>query len=237
MSKSKIVNKPKANKEIVGKSFRIVVFSLIVTGFVIINAYNSNQIKSLKNNNAKLKNEMSLEKQVKKALEDKNVELNNKSLEYKTELRKLKEDTDEKEKEIDSLQKKLDVLTKEKGSQQTVSSRSGQHVGNWIAMKASAYSSPNEDPHVSNQWGGKTKIGVMPRHGVTIAIPRNHPFLKLGDRVEIQFPKEYSHLNSTYICQDTFGAGTSGNRIDIFMNTYSQSINFGRRDVQLRIVK
>lgn len=238
MSKLKRIdkpNKPKINKQIIGKAFRVVGLGLIVTGFIVINVYNSNQIKSLKNNNTKLKNEMSLEIQVKKALEGKNIELNNKSLEYKKELSKIKKETEVKDNEIETLKKKLDSLKKDKGSQQAVSSRGElRQYGNWITMNASAYSTyANGDKLAGKQWGNLTAMGTNVRQGV-IAVPRGS--YKLGTKVELRFGSGWEHLSGFYTIEDTFGAGTTGNRIDVYMDSYNNCINFGRRDVQLRVI-
>ena len=103
----------------------------------------------------------------------------------------------------------------------------------WYTYNASAYSYASEDPLAGSQWGDKTAIGTNVRVGV-IAVPRGHMLFK--KKVEIKFPSGWTHKDGIYTAEDTFGAGTTGNRIDVFMTTGAECIQFGRRDVQLRII-
>lgn len=85
----------------------------------------------------------------------------------------------------------------------------------WMQMNVSAYT-PNECP---NEF---TASGVRPVEGTTIAADD----LPFGARV---------HINDhEYVVQDRFGGGYH-NRIDIFMNSYQDAINFGRQHIMCRV--
>lgn len=75
--------------------------------------------------------------------------------------------------------------------------------------------------------GNPTASGVMPVAGVTVAAdPSVFP---LGTRIYIPY------FNNTFIVQDTGGA-VKGNVIDIFMDTYDECVQFGRRDLEAYVV-
>lgn len=79
-----------------------------------------------------------------------------------------------------------------------------------------------------------TATGTSVSQGRTIAVDPN--VIPLGSKVEIIFPSEYSYLNGIYIAEDTGGA-IKGNKIDLYLNSKSACINFGVRNVQLKIIK
>lgn len=180
-------------------------------------------------------------------VEDKAQQLNDELWEERQLTERLKQDRDSLKEEKESLRDKNQKLQNQISSRSssvsartsTNSSRSdsSQSSGEWITFNASAYSTyANGDPYAGKQWGNKTAMGTTVRHGV-LAIPRNHPFLKLGMKVELKFPSGWENMSGTYSVEDTFGAGTSGNRIDIYMDNYSRCLKWGRRDVQLRVIK
>lgn len=155
-----------------------------------------------------------------------------------SELAKAEEERDSLKKEWATRQAKQ--RASQSSSSQTSSSNSSSssstNTGNWITFNASAYSTyANGDPYAGKQWGNLTAMGTTVRHGV-LAIPRSHPFLKLGMKVELKFPSGWEHMNGVYSLEDTFGAGTSGNRVDIYMDNYSRCLQWGRRDLQLRVI-
>ena len=75
------------------------------------------------------------------------------------------------------------------------------------------------------QWaGGPTKSGTMPKEGRTIAVdPRIIP---LGSRVVIN--------GHTYIAEDT-GSAIKGNKIDVYFDSHSEALNFGRQSAEVFI--
>ncbi len=76
--------------------------------------------------------------------------------------------------------------------------------------------------------GNPTASGVMPVAGVTIAAdPSVFP---LGTKIYIPY------FNNTFIVQDTGGA-VQGNVIDIFMDTYDECVQFGRRNLEAYVVE
>ena len=78
---------------------------------------------------------------------------------------------------------------------------------------------------------GRTKSGARTRDGIVAADPRRLP---LGTRLQIIAPgKPYA---GTYTVMDT-GSGVKGRELDIFMASCGRAKRFGRRTVQVRILK
>jgi len=78
---------------------------------------------------------------------------------------------------------------------------------------------------------GRTKSGVHTRDGIVAADPRRLP---LGTRLQIIAPgKPYE---GTYTVMDT-GPRVKGRELDIFMPSCGRAKKFGRRTVQVRVVK
>jgi 3D (Asp-Asp-Asp) domain-containing protein len=75
--------------------------------------------------------------------------------------------------------------------------------------------------------GGTTSTGTKARWGVIAVDPSVIPY---GTRVYI--PK----LKQTFIAQDT-GSAIKGNKIDIYMDSKSQAINWGSKNITLYILK
>lgn len=88
---------------------------------------------------------------------------------------------------------------------------------------ATAYTAPK---------GAKTSTGSAPVENLTIAVdPRKIPY---GSRLEITDGKQ----TWTGIAKDTGGALMNGSAlVDIYMNNRNDCINFGRRQVEVRILK
>lgn len=75
--------------------------------------------------------------------------------------------------------------------------------------------------------GNKTSTGTKPKANHTIAVdPKVIPY---GSKV-------YIEGYGTYIAEDC-GGGIKGNMIDIYMNTYNECIQFGRRQAKVYIIK
>ena len=72
-----------------------------------------------------------------------------------------------------------------------------------------------------------TSTGVKPVEGVTIAVdPKVIPY---GTKVYIP------EFDKVFIAQDC-GSAIKGNRIDIFMNSYDDCINWGYKDITIIIL-
>lgn len=72
---------------------------------------------------------------------------------------------------------------------------------------------------------GITASGAKAKAGVTVAMPKNYKF---GTKIEIKGM-------GTYIVQDRGGA-IKNKRIDIFFNTHSEALKFGRKTVYLKVI-
>ncbi|MDN5276060.1 MAG: hypothetical protein PWR01_25 [Clostridiales bacterium] len=81
--------------------------------------------------------------------------------------------------------------------------------------------------------GRPTKTGVMPKVGYIAVDPRIIPLYKT---VYIEFPRGWEHLNGYYKAMDIGGA-IKGYRIDVFMDSESQCLRFGRRSVKVYFPK
>lgn len=75
--------------------------------------------------------------------------------------------------------------------------------------------------------GYNTASGVYPRAGRTIAVDRR--LIRLGTKVTVRCPSAPEY-DGVYTAEDTGGA-ICGNRVDIFIDTRHEAINFGKRKV------
>ena len=74
--------------------------------------------------------------------------------------------------------------------------------------------------------GGKTATGTVPKWGTIAVDPRVIPY---GTKVYIP------QFNKTFIAEDCGGA-IKGNKIDIYMNSKQECINWGRRSIDIYIL-
>jgi uncharacterized protein YabE (DUF348 family) len=74
--------------------------------------------------------------------------------------------------------------------------------------------------------GGTTATGVPARYGVIAVDPRVIPY---GTRVYIP------QFGGTFVAADTGGA-IKGNKIDVYLNSYSECMNFGRRTLDIVVL-
>lgn len=95
-------------------------------------------------------------------------------------------------------------------------SRSKNNLGKKMTMSATAYSGDTI-----------TATGTVPKWGTIAVDPKVIPY---GTRVYIPQFDQY------FIAEDC-GGGIKGNKIDIFMNSESQCIDWGKRTIDVYIVK
>jgi len=132
----------------------------------------------------------------------------------------------EKSKEIQRQSEEITKLQKQIDESPSVSS------SGWTTFEASAYTTAaNGDKYVSAKWGNKTASGTTPTQGRTIAVDRN--LIPLGTKLLVKFPEPYSYLDGTYTAEDT-GNGIKGHEVDLFLNSHSECINFGVRDIKIK---
>jgi 3D (Asp-Asp-Asp) domain-containing protein len=99
---------------------------------------------------------------------------------------------------------------------QKAAEASYSNAGGWMDFTATAY-----DPTV----GDTTRMGTPARVGVIAVDPSVIP---LGSTVEVEGYGVYS-------AEDTGGA-INGRKIDIFLSSHQEAINFGVRSVRVRIL-
>lgn len=105
-------------------------------------------------------------------------------------------------------------------------SKSDSPSGEWVGMKvnASAYTLVEHGDKLGGT--GLTSVGAVPTAKRTIAVdPRVIPY---GSLVQ--------YNGVTYVAEDT-GGMIKGNKVDIFMNTLSEAVNFGRKDIDILVKK
>ena len=102
-----------------------------------------------------------------------------------------------------------------KESSSNVKTSSTNINGKHIKSVATAYSG-----------GGKTATGTVPKWGTIAVDPKVIPY---GTKVYIP------QFNKTFIAEDCGGA-IKGNKIDIYMNSKQECINWGRRTIDIYIV-
>ena len=105
------------------------------------------------------------------------------------------------------------VVKKESSS--NVKTSSTNINGKHIKSVATAYSG-----------GGKTATGTVPKWGTIAVDPKVIPY-----RTKVYIPQ----FNKTFIAEDCGGA-IKGNKIDIYMNSKQECINWGRRTIDIYIV-
>lgn len=77
-----------------------------------------------------------------------------------------------------------------------------------------------------------TKTGTSPVEGRTIAV--DPEVIPLGSRVYVSC-ESWPEVNGWYIAEDTGGV-IKGNIIDVYMQDYDTCIQFGRRQVVVRVL-
>jgi len=96
----------------------------------------------------------------------------------------------------------------------------------WVVIEATAYTAD------CRGCIGITRDGTVADHRkmIVAADPRYYP---LGTVVEIQFP---DGTVRRYTVRDTGGAIKGPNRMDILVGSYNEAINWGRRNIKVRVV-
>ena len=93
-------------------------------------------------------------------------------------------------------------------------------------FKASAYTANDAGCNTT------TATGTTVTEGRTLSVdPRIIP---LGSTVEIK--SDFPGVSGVYKAEDT-GGGIKGNRLDVFMVSRHRALDFGRRDVYVRIIR
>lgn len=113
-------------------------------------------------------------------------------------------------------------VTTQNNSTKTTSKKETTSNSGYVAFTATAYCGCSKCCGKST---GITASGAKAKAGVTVAMSSKYPF---GTKVEIKGM-------GTYIVQDRGGA-INGNRIDIYFNSHSEALKFGRRTVYLKVL-
>jgi len=103
-------------------------------------------------------------------------------------------------------------------------------LGKAITVSATAYC--NCSQCCGSYAGSKTASGTMPQEMRTIAASSSYAF---GTKVYIPYFKDKPNAG-IFVVEDRGGA-IQGNKIDIFFSTHAKAMAFGRRDIQMYVVK
>ncbi len=82
-------------------------------------------------------------------------------------------------------------------------------------------------------YGNITKTGTSPVEGRTIAV--DPEVIPLGSKVYVSCDT-WPEIDGTYVAEDTGGA-IKGNIIDVYMQDYDDCIQWGRRQVEVRVLE
>lgn len=166
--------------------------------------------------NTILDNKLEVEKEVTMVLEQ-NIRkltldvdaLNQDKLEYNNTIMEL-------ESEIEKLKKENTQLKKSNSVSRSSNNTNRKLLGTFTAT---AYT---DDVNSQGKWVGQTATGVKPQVGVIAVDPK---VISLGTKL---FVEGYGQA----IAGDVGGA-IKGNKVDLFMSTRNQCINFGRKQVKI----
>lgn len=146
--------------------------------------------------------------------------------ELQKEIKELQEKDKTIEKDIKKIKTAKNKATTTRGSTSrsvTASTTPITGTEKWIWANTSAYCPCK---HCCGKTNGITASGTKATAGRTIAASSSYKF---GTKIEIEGM-------GIYVVEDRGGAIT-GNKIDIFFNTHSEALKFGRRQLKIRVVE
>ncbi|MGI6679035.1 MAG: 3D domain-containing protein [Dehalobacterium sp.] len=103
-------------------------------------------------------------------------------------------------------------------------SLAGVQIGATMTVTATAYDACME---CCNKIDGITKSGVIAQAHHTIAV--DPAVIPLGSKVFVE--------GLGIFTAEDIGGAIKGKRIDIFMNTHEEAINFGKKDVKIYLLQ
>lgn len=118
---------------------------------------------------------------------------------------------------------------------QSAGASSGSSLATRVAGMTPQVATFNTSAYCAASCGGnsRTATGATARANYTIATdPRYYP---MGTIIYIPYFANYPN-GGWFIAQDTGGA-IKGNKIDVYMNSYSECTNFGRRNLECYVYK
>lgn len=206
----------------------IIIFIIIAT--IAITTFNFCQNHFIKtkvvNSQELLKDEIEERENTINGLNKQIEELKNKQEKMLNKQNELEEKNNELKNEIEKVK-----ISKINNKKTAVTSRSGSTIRNtntasndsWIWANVSAYCACNKCCGKTN---AITASGTYATAGRTIAAPSNYKF---GTKIELEGM-------GTYVVEDRGGAIT-GNKIDVYFNSHSEALAFGRRQIRMKVVQ
>ena len=126
-----------------------------------------------------------------------------------------------------------DVFQKEEGVLETANGELIEYEG-YLELEATAYCSCYQccGKHPGNKWYGITATGTRAKVGTIAVDPR---VISLGTKVYIE--GLYGAKNYGYAVAEDTGGAIKGNIIDLYFNTHSETVAWGRQQVRVYILK
>lgn len=236
---------------------RVLTFALAITPFFLFFQYYSGVVEGLKSsttfsynekgegrsvviierdakdiindNNIKLQlpDDLNFQKYQRLTILSKQIQTKREKLAEKNRIDMLKKIRAEKQKQQIQLKKKL--MQQQSTEVKRMPSRGEVSHYTTIYVIATAYTagyeSTGKTPNSPNY--GKTASGTRAVEGRTIACPKN---MELGTKIFIPY------FNSGFICEDRGGAIRNG-RIDIYMESVKDAREFGKKELEIKILQ
>lgn len=131
------------------------------------------------------------------------------------------------------LQKIVTQITKDENKTMDVNSQKNEIKAqdnsseNWVYLGTFASTAYCSCRKCCGKWsGGPTASGKMPQAGRTIAV--DPKVIPLGSQVKIN--------GNIYTAEDT-GSAIKGKKIDIYYNSHSEALNWGRRSIEVYVLR
>lgn len=109
---------------------------------------------------------------------------------------------------------------------------SGFSYSRVITCSATAYTASTCGKSPGDPAYGITATGAKARRGIIAVDPKVIP---LGTKVYIE-TSDGSYVYGTAVAADTGGSYIQGNKVDLYMDSYNECINFGKRTVKVYIL-
>lgn len=207
----KIKNNKRRNKQTLLKAVIIIFFILAFTGVTVISIYKNNEVN---NNYKRIELEIENKEQTINQLVEEIEELRDKQKNLENTVEEIKiAKTATKKSSSSSVTKKYDTV---------LASAAISTTDKWIWANVSAYCACMKCCGKTN---GITASGTKATAGKTIAASSAYKF---GTQIEIEGM-------GVYTVEDRGGAIT-GNKIDVYFDTHQEALNFGRRQLQIRVI-
>lgn len=218
---NEILNKSRKRKEVMQKLLAIIIIIVIFSSIIFLSYFLVKNDTTWTNNHTTLLERFDKTEEKIDTLLNQIEELKNKQKELEN-----KDKTFEKEIKNIKISKSKATTTSRGGSGIRSTKTFATPVSSkdkWVWANVSAYCACKKCCGKTN---GITASGVKAKANHTIAAPSTYKF---GTKIEIEGM-------GIYTVEDRGGAIT-GNKIDVFFNSHSEALKFGRRNLRIKVVE